>query len=158
MKTIRPWEPLSKGIAFKLTPLPPLHFLSAVSSQRVMCCSVCSPRDEWMDGWQNGRTEERPQNEDEHYPTRLITAWPCPVVYAPVRVKPPGHPCGWMDSDREGEGIQGKRKKKQQKLRKVGRWWCVTMPTKKQRHLTYIYLDAFFPNGYVLDVYMVAEA
>lgn len=32
------------------------------------------------------------------------------------------------------------------------------MPTKKQRHLTYIYLDAFFPNGYVLDVYMVAEA
>lgn len=63
-----------------------------------------------MDGWLNGRTEERPQNEDERCPTRLITAWPCPVVYAPVRVKPPGHPRGWMDSEREGEGTRKEKK------------------------------------------------
>lgn len=73
-----------------------------------------------MDGWQNGRTHERPQNENKHYPTRLITAWPCPVVYAPVHVKPPGHPPGWMDSEREGEGTH-KEEKKKQKLRNVGR-------------------------------------
>lgn len=100
VKTIRAWEPLSKGIAFPhANPPSPFHFLSAVSSQRMMCYSECSPRDEWMDGWQNGRMEERPQNEDELCPTRLITDWPCHVVYAPARVKPPGHPSGWMDRE-----------------------------------------------------------
>lgn len=63
-----------------------------------------------MDGWQNGRTEKRPQNEDELCPTRLITYWPCPEVYAPARAKPPGYPSGWMDREREGEGTHKEEK------------------------------------------------
>lgn len=52
-----------------------------------------------MDEWHNRRMEERTQNEDELCPTRLITDWPCPVVYAPARMKPPEHPGGWMDRE-----------------------------------------------------------
>lgn len=147
MKTIRPWEPLSKGIAFKLTPLLPLHFLSAVSSQRVMCCSVCSPRDKWMDGWMAKWKDGRKASE-------WGWALPNPTHYSlalPRSVRSSARKAAraplWMDGQwsRGGGNTKGKRKKTQQKLRKVGRWWCVTMPTKKQRHLTYIYLDAFFP-------------
>jgi len=109
VKTIRPLEPLTKGIAFKRLPFPcPLPVCCIISEGDVLLGMQPEGR---MDGWQNGRTEERPQNEDELYPTRLITAWPCPVVYAPARVKPPGYPSGWVDRERGGEGTHKEEKK-----------------------------------------------
>ncbi len=51
-----------------------------------------------INGWMDGKMEGW-KNEDELCPTRLITDWPCHIVYAPSRVKPPGHPGGWMDRE-----------------------------------------------------------